>query len=149
MKRSLVLVAGRLCSLGEGVADEELLALQKDDKQWAMAGKNYSSTRYSTLNTDHHRQREELQAGVVVLDGGAARPRGAPLVVGSTMYVHSSFRTASPHLRPGPPRKARRSSGPTPRRRTSGRFRSPAATSSSAGSTSPRARSCSPRWTGR
>src|SRR5262245_56720589 len=31
-------------------ANDELLSLQNDDKQWVMARKNYSATGYSTLN---------------------------------------------------------------------------------------------------
>ena len=31
-------------------ANDELLALQKDDTQWALPGKDYAGTRYSTLD---------------------------------------------------------------------------------------------------
>jgi len=31
-------------------ANQELLQLQTDDKQWAMPSKDYSATRFSTLN---------------------------------------------------------------------------------------------------
>jgi len=47
--RSWIVLVAALSFSGGAFADDELLNLQKDDKQWAMAGKNYSANRYSTL----------------------------------------------------------------------------------------------------
>ena len=50
MKRSIcaiaVLALGFLAAVS---ANQDLLKLQTDDNQWAMPGKNYSATRFSTL----------------------------------------------------------------------------------------------------
>lgn len=72
-------------------ANPELLSLQKDDGQWAQPAKNYSGTRFSSLGqitTDNVRK---LKAAWSFSTGALRGHEGAPLVVGTTMYVHSAF----------------------------------------------------------
>jgi PQQ-dependent dehydrogenase (methanol/ethanol family) len=72
-------------------AGEELKKLQNDDAQWVMPGKNYSGTRYSTLNEITTANVGELKVAWSMSTGTTKGHEGAPLVVGSTMYAHSSF----------------------------------------------------------
>jgi alcohol dehydrogenase (cytochrome c)/methanol dehydrogenase (cytochrome c) subunit 1 len=76
---------------GVALANSELMSLQKDDGQWAIPGKNYSSTRYSTLSqidTDNVKKLKQVWS----MSTGALRGHeGQPLVVGTTMYLHSAF----------------------------------------------------------
>ena len=68
------------------------MSLQNDDGQWAIPGKNYSSTRYSSLGQDQHRERQAAQAGL-----DASRParsagtRASRWSSATTMYLHSAF----------------------------------------------------------
>ena len=73
------------------VANDELLSLQNDDKQWVMARKNYSATGYSTLNQITTANVKQLKQVWSFSTGALRGHEGAPLVVGNTMYVHSSF----------------------------------------------------------
>lgn len=69
----------------------ELLALQTDDGQWAMQGKNYSATRYSTLTQITPDNIKNLKPAWTFSLGTLQGQEGGPLVVGTTMYVHSSY----------------------------------------------------------
>ena len=60
---------------------------QPDDGQWTMAAKNYASTRFSTLDGNQYRQRQEPEVGVDLLDRPHHGHEAAPLVVNNTMYI--------------------------------------------------------------
>ena len=70
---------------------QELLQLQTDDKQWVMPGKDYSQTRYSTLSQITPKNVKNLRPAWTFSTGTLRGHEGAPLVVGDTMYVHTSF----------------------------------------------------------
>ncbi len=70
---------------------QELLQLQTDDKQWVMPGKDYSQTRFSTLSQINPRNVKNLRPAWTFSTGTLRGHEGAPLVVGDTMYVHTSF----------------------------------------------------------
>ena len=70
---------------------QELLQLQTDDKQWVMPGKDYSQTRFSTLSQITPRNVKNLRPAWTFSTGTLRGHEGAPLVVGDTMYVHTSF----------------------------------------------------------
>ncbi|HKO91663.1 MAG TPA: PQQ-dependent dehydrogenase, methanol/ethanol family, partial [Polyangiaceae bacterium] len=72
-------------------AGAELKKLQNDDTQWVMPAKNYSGTRYSTLNEITAANVKDLKVAWSMSTGTTKGHEGAPLVVGSTMYAHSSF----------------------------------------------------------
>src|SRR5499427_9345114 len=61
------------------------------DKEWNMPTKNYSSTRYSTLNAVNTDTVKNLKVAWTFSTGVLRGHEGAPLVVGSTMYVHTPF----------------------------------------------------------
>ena len=72
-------------------AEGELLQLQQDDKQWVMPAKNYASTRYSSLDQITTANVKNLRPAWTFSTGVLRGHEGAPLVVGSTMYVHTPF----------------------------------------------------------
>jgi len=91
--RATVWVAGFLVLVLAVAAygSQELLQLQTDDKQWVMPGKDYSQTRFSTLSQINPRNVKNLRPAWTFSTGTLRGHEGAPLVVGDTMYVHTSF----------------------------------------------------------
>jgi PQQ-dependent dehydrogenase (methanol/ethanol family) len=72
-------------------ANDELLQLQKDPSQWVMQRKNYAATGYTELNQITAENVKHLKAAWTFSTGVLRGHEGAPLVVGTTMYVHSPF----------------------------------------------------------
>ena len=72
-------------------ANQDLLTLQKDDNQWVIPAKNYSATRYSTLNQITAANVSKLRQVWSFSTGALRGHEGQPLVVGTTMYVHSAY----------------------------------------------------------
>ena len=70
---------------------DDPMSLQGDDGQWVLPGKNYSATRFSGLNKITTDNVKNLKVAWSMSTGTNQGHEGAPLVVGSTMYVHSSF----------------------------------------------------------
>src|SRR6202521_5613686 len=90
MKRSMwavVVVALWLpCAV---LANQALLTRQTDDNQWPVPSKNYSATRYSSLNQITAANVKNVHQVWSFSTGALRGHEGQPLVVGSTMYVHS------------------------------------------------------------
>jgi PQQ-dependent dehydrogenase (methanol/ethanol family) len=61
------------------------------DKQWTMQNKNQSATRYSSLNEINTGNVKALKVAWSFSTGVLRGHEGEPLVVGSTMYVHTPF----------------------------------------------------------
>ena len=61
------------------------------DGQWAMQGKNYSAQRYSTLSQITADNVKNLKTAWTFSLGTLQGQEGGPLVVGTSMYVHSSY----------------------------------------------------------
>lgn len=104
LKRSTSLIGGLLILAGSLVvtapmasANEELVKLQKDDGQWAQQGKNYAATRYSSLSQITPDNVKNLKVAWSFSLGTLNGQEGGPLVVGNTMYVHSSYSTGNSH----------------------------------------------------
>jgi len=87
----MLLVGGLVVAPFVASANDELLKLQKDDNQWVMQRKNYSSWAYSTLNQITKENVKNLKVAWSFSTGTNQGHEGVPLVVGTTMYVHSSF----------------------------------------------------------
>src|SRR5262245_6780806 len=100
MKRGSWIVLVAALSLSGRAFSQDLLTLQNDDKQWVMAGKNYSANRYSTLAQITPANVKTLKEAWSFSTGALRGHEGAPLVIGSTMYVHSSF--SDSESSPGP-----------------------------------------------
>jgi len=73
------------------VANQDLLTRQNDDNQWALPSKNYAGTRYSSLNQINAGNIKNLHQVWSFSTGALRGHEGQPLVVGSTMYVHSAY----------------------------------------------------------
>ncbi|MEO8256388.1 MAG: methanol/ethanol family PQQ-dependent dehydrogenase [Acidobacteriota bacterium] len=62
-----------------------------EDKQWDQPNKNYASTRYSGLDTINAGNVKDLKVAWTFSTGVLRGHEGGPLVIGSTMYVHTPF----------------------------------------------------------
>ena len=92
MKRMLILSLSIVLLLPFAVhANKELLKLQNDDGQWVIQRKNYAATGYSRLTQITRKNVSRLKVAWSFSLGTLQGQEGAPLVVGTTMYVHSSF----------------------------------------------------------
>src|SRR5262245_12275003 len=92
MKRGLVLATLAVLLLPyAAAANQDLMSMQNDDGQWIIPGKNYSSTRYSTLQQINTNNVAKLRQVWSFSTGALRGHEGQPLVVGTTMYVHSAF----------------------------------------------------------
>jgi lanthanide-dependent methanol dehydrogenase len=72
-------------------SNDELLKLQTDPGQWVMQRKNYAATGYSELNQINAVNVKNLKVAWTFSTGALRGHEGAPLVIGTTMYVHSAF----------------------------------------------------------
>jgi PQQ-dependent dehydrogenase (methanol/ethanol family) len=92
MRRSIWL-AGILVLLVPWAAsgNQEILRLTKDDAQWVTPGKNYAATRFSSLEQINLKNVKRLKSVWSFSTGALRGHEGAPLVVGTTMYVHSAY----------------------------------------------------------
>ena len=76
---------------GQSPPGDDPQSLQGDDSQWAIPAKNYASTRYSTLNKISPDNVKNLKVAWSMSTGTNQGHEGAPLVIGSTMFIHSSY----------------------------------------------------------
>ncbi|HXT09401.1 MAG TPA: lanthanide-dependent methanol dehydrogenase XoxF5 [Roseiarcus sp.] len=72
-------------------ADDPLLAMQQDAKQWVTPRANYAATAYSTLNQITTANVGKLAPAWQFSTGVLRGHEGAPLVVGDVMYVTTPF----------------------------------------------------------
>jgi PQQ-dependent dehydrogenase (methanol/ethanol family) len=94
MRRLLVgtcLSTAALVAAGSTYANEELIKLSQDPKQWVMPAGNYANTRHSTLKQINAGNVGKLQVAWTFSTGVLRGHEGAPLVVGDVMYVHGPF----------------------------------------------------------
>src|SRR5438105_4852977 len=92
MNRSMCIIAVLALWLSSAVSsNQELVTKQADDNQWALPGKNYAATRYSTLRQITAANVKSLKQVWSFSTGALRGHEGQPLVVGSTMYAHSAY----------------------------------------------------------
>ena len=94
MRRFLVstaLSAAAMFAAGSTYANEELIKLSQDAKQWVMPAGNYANTRYSTLKQITADNVSKLQVAWTFSTGVLRGHEGAPLVIGDMMYLHGPF----------------------------------------------------------
>ncbi len=85
-------VAGAISLWGaQAMANDELLKIQDDPKQWVMPLGNYASTRYSELDQITNKNVKDLQVAWTFSTGVLRGHEGGPLVIGNMMYVHAPF----------------------------------------------------------
>jgi PQQ-dependent dehydrogenase (methanol/ethanol family) len=90
----LTVVTGCNTSQPAAKADVSVAApspVNEEDKQWTMSNKNYSATRYSTLNQINTGNAKDLKVAWTFSTGVLRGHEGGPLVIGNTMYVHTPF----------------------------------------------------------
>jgi alcohol dehydrogenase (cytochrome c)/methanol dehydrogenase (cytochrome c) subunit 1 len=72
-------------------ANDELMTLQKDPGQWVIQRGNYAGWGYSPLNQINTSNAKNLKVAWTFSTGALRGHEGAPLVVGTTMFVHSAY----------------------------------------------------------
>ena len=70
---------------------DDLFALSKDPKQWVMPARDYASTRFSPLDQINASNVGKLQAAWMFSVGTQHGQEAAPLIIGDTLYVISSY----------------------------------------------------------
>jgi len=80
-----------LASAGVARAEDALLSLQKDPKQWVTPTGDYANLRYSTLKQINTSNVQKLAPAWTFSTGVLRGHEGAPLVVGEVMYLHTPF----------------------------------------------------------
>jgi alcohol dehydrogenase (cytochrome c) len=80
-----------LASVSVAKAEDALLTLQKDPKQWVSPTGDYANLRYSTLKEINTTNVHKLVPVWSFSTGTLRGHEGAPLVIGDVMYAHTSF----------------------------------------------------------
>jgi PQQ-dependent dehydrogenase (methanol/ethanol family) len=88
---STCLSAAAMFAASTSFANEELIKLSQDAKQWVMPAGNYANTRYSTLKRITAANVGKLQVAWTFSTGVLRGHEGAPLVIGDMMYLHGPF----------------------------------------------------------
>ena len=88
---STCLSVAAVFAAGSSYANEELIKLSQDAKQWVMPAGNYANTRHSALNQITAANVGKLQVAWTFSTGVLRGHEGAPLVVGDMMYLHGPF----------------------------------------------------------
>jgi PQQ-dependent dehydrogenase (methanol/ethanol family) len=83
--------AAALFAAGTANANDELIRLQQDAKQWVMPTGNYANQRYSTLKQITSDNVGKLQVAWTFSTGVLRGHEGGPLIIGNVMYVHTPF----------------------------------------------------------
>jgi lanthanide-dependent methanol dehydrogenase len=76
---------------GGASANDDLIKLSQDAKQWVMPTGDYANQRYSKLNQINASNVGKLQVAWTFSTGVLRGHEGAPLVIGDVMYVHGPF----------------------------------------------------------
>jgi PQQ-dependent dehydrogenase (methanol/ethanol family) len=87
---SWAVVAG-LAVGAASVNAQDLQTMSKNANQWVMTGRTYDLQRYSPLDQISTTNVKNLHVAWTMSTGTLRGHEGNPLVVGSTMYLHSSF----------------------------------------------------------
>ena len=76
---------------GAANANEELIKMSQNPKDWVMPTGNYANHRYSQLNQITSDNAARLQVAWTFSSGVLRGHEGGPLVIGNVMYVHGPF----------------------------------------------------------
>ncbi len=82
--------AAALAATG-AVANDELIKMAQNPKDWVMPAGDYANTRYSKLNQINASNVGKLQVAWTFSTGVLRGHEGGPLVIGDMMYVHTPF----------------------------------------------------------
>ena len=94
--RKLLLTASCLTAFaafasGPVLANDELIKMSENPKNWVMPAGDYANTRFSKLNQITADNVGKLQVAWTFSTGVLRGHEGAPLVIDGTMYVHTPF----------------------------------------------------------
>jgi PQQ-dependent dehydrogenase (methanol/ethanol family) len=89
----LAICVGAIAALAAGAAsaNDELLKMQQNPKEWVMPTGNYENHRYSKLNQITAANVNKLQVAWTFSTGVLRGHEGGPLIIGDVMYVHGPF----------------------------------------------------------
>jgi glucose dehydrogenase len=76
---------------GTATANDELIRLAQNPRDWVMPTGDYANHRYSRLNQINAQNVAKLQVAWTFSTGVLRGHEGSPLVIGDTMYVHGLF----------------------------------------------------------
>ena len=76
---------------GAAYANDELLKMQQNPKDWVMPTGNYANHRYSQLKQINAENVGKLQVAWTFSTGVLRGHEGGPLVIGDMMYLHTPF----------------------------------------------------------
>src|SRR6201991_2144461 len=76
---------------GAANANDELIKMSQNPKEWVMPTGNYANHRYSKLNQITAENVAKLQAAWTFSTGVLRGHEGGPLVIGNVMYIHGPF----------------------------------------------------------
>jgi PQQ-dependent dehydrogenase (methanol/ethanol family) len=84
---------GAMAALAAGVANanDELIKMSQNPKDWVMPTGDYANTRYSKLNQITAANVGKLQVAWTFSTGVLRGHEGGPLIIGNLMYVHTPF----------------------------------------------------------
>src|ERR1700740_2552565 len=93
MRHTAIVLAGAVLVATASVASaqESLQTMSQNANQWVMTGRTYDLQRYSPLSQITAANVKGLHAAWSFSTGTLRGHEGNPLVIGSTMYVHTSF----------------------------------------------------------
>jgi PQQ-dependent dehydrogenase (methanol/ethanol family) len=86
-----IVIGALALGAASAVAQDQLGDMTKDPNQWVMAGRTYDLQRYSPLTQITTANVKGLKAAWSFSTGTLRGHEGNPLVIGSVMYVHTSF----------------------------------------------------------
>src|ERR1700753_151879 len=76
---------------GTAYANEELIKMSQNPKEWVMPTGNYANHRYSQLKQITSENAGKLQVDWTFSTGVLRGHEGGPLVIGGVMYIHGPF----------------------------------------------------------
>lgn len=91
MKKLLMAAAAVALSAGGAFANSSVETLTTNPNNWVLQTGDYANQRYSKLNQINRHNVDDLQVAWTFSTGVLRGHEGSPLVVGSTMYVHTPF----------------------------------------------------------
>jgi PQQ-dependent dehydrogenase (methanol/ethanol family) len=78
-------------AVGSASANDELIKMSQNPKDWVMPAGDYAKTRYSKLNHITAQNVGKLQVAWTFSTGVLRGHEGGPLIIGNMMYVHTPF----------------------------------------------------------
>ncbi len=78
-------------AVGGAYANDELIKMSQNPKDWVQPAGDYANTRYSKLNQINASNVGKLQVAWTFSTGVLRGHEGGPLIIGNIMYVHTPF----------------------------------------------------------